>query len=175
MIHIACKITNFPYNCIIYKSYLFQASCLTVAILLHYFFMAAFSWMLCEGILIFIVLKFIFYEGIFKSGKLFMLIGWGKHRISWQFSKAGSFSIMFYYVQGYLFLLLLFQQPYHMTSMVSLLGKLLTSLLYISSIIFTSYRCWISEEEGAIWAFIGPMLLIIMVIRIDHINICDNV
>ena len=26
-------------------------------------------------------------------------------------------------------------------------------------------RCWISEENGAIWAFIGPMLLIILVIR----------
>ena len=29
-----------------------------------------------------------------------------------------------------------------------------------------SYRCWISEEKGAIWAFIGPMLLIIMVITL---------
>jgi len=26
-----------------------------------------------------------------------------------------------------------------------------------------SYRCWISEENGAIWAFIAPMLLIILV------------
>ena len=25
-------------------------------------------------------------------------------------------------------------------------------------------RCWISEENGAIWAFVGPMLLIIAVI-----------
>ena len=26
-------------------------------------------------------------------------------------------------------------------------------------------RCWISEEKGAIWAFIGPMILIILVIQ----------
>ena len=27
----------------------------------------------------------------------------------------------------------------------------------------SNFRCWISEEKGAIWAFIGPMLLIILV------------
>ena len=27
-----------------------------------------------------------------------------------------------------------------------------------------THRCWISEENGTIWAFIGPMLLIILVI-----------
>ena len=27
------------------------------------------------------------------------------------------------------------------------------------------HRCWISEENGAIWAFVGPMLLIILVIK----------
>ena len=25
------------------------------------------------------------------------------------------------------------------------------------------YRCWMSTEKGAIWAFIGPMLMIILV------------
>ena len=28
------------------------------------------------------------------------------------------------------------------------------------------HRCWISEENGAIWAFIGPMSLIILVIHL---------
>ena len=36
---------------------------------------------------------------------------------------------------------------------------------YISSYLHLLYvhRCWISEENGAIWAFLGPMLLIIVV------------
>jgi len=55
-----------------------QASCLIVAILLHYFFMAAFSWMLCEGILLFIMLKFVFYRGFLKSKVFFLLLGWGE-------------------------------------------------------------------------------------------------
>jgi len=49
-----------------------------MAILLHYFFLAAFSWMLCEGILMFVMLNFVFYEGFFKSRKFFLLLGWGK-------------------------------------------------------------------------------------------------
>ena len=59
-------------------NFILKASCLTVAILLHYFFMAAFSWMLCEGILLFIMIKFVFYKGFFKSKVFFLLIGWGE-------------------------------------------------------------------------------------------------
>jgi len=40
--------------------------------------MAAFSWMLCEGILMFIMIKLVFYNGFFKSKKFFSLVGWGK-------------------------------------------------------------------------------------------------
>jgi len=42
--------------------------------------MAAFSWMLCEGILLFIWLNFVLYEGIFKTRKFFLLLGWGKYQ-----------------------------------------------------------------------------------------------
>ncbi|XP_065903386.1 adhesion G protein-coupled receptor L3-like isoform X5 [Dysidea avara] len=97
-------------------------SCLIVAILLHYFFMAAFSWMLCEGILLFISLRYLFYEGAFLSRKFFFLTGWGLP---------------------------------------------IPIVIASAAISHDKYgindRCWISEEKGAIWAFIGPMLLIIMV------------
>ena len=36
-------------------------------------------------------------------------------------------------------------------------------------------RCWISEENGAIWGFVGPMLLIILVIPLTIYNICIHV
>ena len=49
-----------------------------MAVLLHYFFMALFSWMLCEGILLLVLLYFVFYKGFFKSWKFFAIIGWGK-------------------------------------------------------------------------------------------------
>ena len=38
-----------------------------VAILLHYFFLAAFVWMLCEGIFVFIYFNYIFYTGFFAK------------------------------------------------------------------------------------------------------------
>ncbi|XP_065903383.1 adhesion G protein-coupled receptor L3-like isoform X2 [Dysidea avara] len=100
----------------------YRTSCLIVAILLHYFFMAAFSWMLCEGILLFISLRYLFYEGAFLSRKFFFLTGWGLP---------------------------------------------IPIVIASAAISHDKYgindRCWISEEKGAIWAFIGPMLLIIMV------------
>ncbi|XP_065903440.1 uncharacterized protein [Dysidea avara] len=45
----------------------YRASCLTVAVLLHYFLMSAFSWMLCEGILLFIKIHFVLYHGLLTS------------------------------------------------------------------------------------------------------------
>ena len=56
-----------------------KGGCLTVAILLHYFFLAVFSWMLCEAIVLLVAVEFVFYEGFFKSRKFFALLGWGKH------------------------------------------------------------------------------------------------
>ncbi|XP_065903374.1 adhesion G protein-coupled receptor L3-like isoform X2 [Dysidea avara] len=99
----------------------YRASCLIVAILLHYFFMATFSWMLCEGILLFTMMKFVFYKGFFKSKVFFLLLGWGMPIPIVAVSAAVS-----HHQYGY------------------------------------EDKCWISEENGAIWAFIGPILLIIM-------------
>ncbi|XP_065898979.1 adhesion G protein-coupled receptor L3-like [Dysidea avara] len=100
----------------------YRASCLIVAILLHYFFMAAFSWMLCEGILVFIMIKLVFYDGFVKKKVFFFMVGWG----------------------------------------------LPLPIVIISAAVSHEHygvndRCWISEENGAIWAFVGPMLLIILV------------
>ena len=58
-----------------------QAGCLTVAILLHYFFLAAFSWMLCEAIMLVIDINFVFYKGFFNSRNFFAPLGWGKHAL----------------------------------------------------------------------------------------------
>ena len=49
-----------------------------VAILLHYFFLAVFCWMLCEGIIILVMFFALFYKGIFQRLFFFMIIGWGK-------------------------------------------------------------------------------------------------
>ena len=51
-----------------------------VAILLHYFFMSTFCWMLCEGILLFVMLYFVFSIHIFaRRWKFYFVIGWGKY------------------------------------------------------------------------------------------------
>ena len=51
-----------------------------MAILLHYFFMAAFCWMLSEGVLLFVMLYFVFYKGFFKRKRFYFAIGWGKKK-----------------------------------------------------------------------------------------------
>ncbi|XP_065903444.1 adhesion G protein-coupled receptor L3-like [Dysidea avara] len=100
----------------------YRGTCLAEAILLHYFFMAAFSWMLCEGIFLFVKLHFLFYRGFFKSWIFFLLIGWGLPIPIVAISVAVS------------------HEQYGINDI-----------------------CWISKEYGAIWAFIGPMLIIILV------------
>ena len=41
--------------------------------------MAAFSWMLCEGILVFIMIKLVFYDGFVKKKVFFFMVGWGEY------------------------------------------------------------------------------------------------
>ena len=60
------------------KLFLFQVGCTAVAILLHYFFLAVFVWMLCEGIFVFIYFNFIFYTGFFAKRYFYFGLGWGK-------------------------------------------------------------------------------------------------
>ena len=55
-----------------------QAACTVVAALLHYLFTAVFSWMLCEGILLyFLIVKVLSFKFTKKKWPYFIL-GWGE-------------------------------------------------------------------------------------------------
>ncbi|XP_046858708.1 adhesion G-protein coupled receptor D1-like [Xenia sp. Carnegie-2017] len=51
--------------------------CKAIAVFLHFFLLSAFGWMLCEGILLYILLIRIFYCVHGKHIKIFSFIGWG--------------------------------------------------------------------------------------------------
>ena len=40
--------------------------------------MAAFVWMLCEGLYLFIFINFVFYSGFFIKRNFYLGLGWGK-------------------------------------------------------------------------------------------------
>ncbi|XP_065912159.1 uncharacterized protein [Dysidea avara] len=52
-------------------------ACTIVAVLLHYFFTAVFTWMMCEGIMIYLLLVKVFSSFITKKRWIFLLLGWG--------------------------------------------------------------------------------------------------
>ena len=56
---------------------LLQAACTVVATLLHYFFLAAFSWMLCEGIMLYNLLVKVFGANKRKWIYIYTALGWG--------------------------------------------------------------------------------------------------
>ena len=53
-----------------------QDGCKFVAVILHYLFLCAFCWMLCEGILLYLLLRVVFSE-MAKTWWPFLLIGYG--------------------------------------------------------------------------------------------------
>ena len=58
------------------KSYLFQMACKVVAILLHFFFMASFTWMLVEGVALYLLCT----KGFMNLREMrvkYLLLGWG--------------------------------------------------------------------------------------------------
>ena len=54
-----------------------QWLCTTVAALLHYIFLAVFCWMLCEGIMLYLMLVVVFSK-LSKRWWFFLLLGWGE-------------------------------------------------------------------------------------------------
>ena len=56
---------------------LLQASCIVVAAILHYLFLSVFCWMLCEGIMLYLMLVLVFSK-LSKKWWLFLLIGYGE-------------------------------------------------------------------------------------------------
>ena len=57
---------------------LLQDFCKAVATCLHFFVLSVFGWMLCEGILLYILLIRVFDGVRGRLWKIFNLIGWGK-------------------------------------------------------------------------------------------------
>jgi len=53
-----------------------QGGCVFVAVLLHYFFMSAFCWMLCEGVILYLMLVVVF-NNRFNNRLFFFALGWG--------------------------------------------------------------------------------------------------
>jgi len=55
-----------------------QAGCVFVAALLQYLFLAAFCWMLCEGVMLYLMLVVVFSK-LSKKWWFFLLLGWGMY------------------------------------------------------------------------------------------------
>ena len=54
-----------------------RIGCAFVAALLHYLFTAVFSWMLCEGIMLYLMLVVVFSK-FSQKWWCFLLLGWGE-------------------------------------------------------------------------------------------------
>ena len=63
------------------SSTIMQGGCAFVAALLHYFFLAAFCWMLCEGVMLYLKLVVVF-SNLSKKWWFYLLLGWGECSVS---------------------------------------------------------------------------------------------
>ena len=61
----------------IYSTTTMQIGCAFVAGLLHYFFLASFCWMLCEGVMLYLMLVVVFSK-LSKKWWFYLLLGWGE-------------------------------------------------------------------------------------------------
>ncbi|XP_065897929.1 adhesion G protein-coupled receptor L3-like isoform X2 [Dysidea avara] len=120
-----------------------EVACIIVTVLLHYFFLAVFCWMLCEGIIMLVMFVKVIYHGFFQRMYFFLFLGWGLPLPIVVISAAVSFDN--YGVEG----------PDG-----------------------TRTVCWISDDDGAIWAFTAPMIVIIginiIIMIIALVRICQS-
>ena len=66
-----------------------QGACKFVAALLHYFFLSVFSWMLCEGVMLYLMLVVVF-SSLSKKWWFFLLLGWCRLLIVTSYSSGTS-------------------------------------------------------------------------------------
>jgi len=57
--------------------FVFQAACQAVTAITQYFFLASFCWMLCEGIMLYLMLVVVFSD-LSKKWWFFFILGWSK-------------------------------------------------------------------------------------------------
>ena len=67
-------VVHVGHNIIIQK----QVTCTMVATILHYFFTSVFTWMLCEGLMMYFLLVKVFNNGIGQRKLFYSSLGWGK-------------------------------------------------------------------------------------------------
>ena len=136
-----------------------QVGCTVVAAFLHYLLLAMFSWMLCEGVLLYILLVKVFGGGAEDKVKYFYIFGWGKYGFvlspirrcqTWQTSKLLPKSI-----------LILFKIDFAGFPAIIVV----TSLAATRAVGYgkIAHACWLDVHSGLIWAFIAPALTIILV------------
>ncbi|XP_028396991.1 adhesion G-protein coupled receptor D1-like isoform X2 [Dendronephthya gigantea] len=97
-------------------------SCLALAMLAFFFYLAVFFWMLDEGVYIYFMVIKVFRGNDAMRRRMAYLVGWGCPAII----------------------------------------AIITWVVLRDDVV-SKYHCWLSVESGAIWAFVGPGLLIILV------------
>lgn len=98
-----------------------QVVCKIIAVLMHYFYLTAFTWMLVEGLHLYLKVVQVF--------------------------KTENVKVLYYYVFGWGFAII----PVGITTAVK------------PNNYGNSDICWLSLEDGTVWAFIGPVIAIIAV------------
>ena len=76
--YVSLLYTTFMYDIRIYYCPLSQAGCSALTALLHYFLLAAFCWMLCEGVMMYVLLVRVFGAHEKKWLVLYLSLGWGE-------------------------------------------------------------------------------------------------
>ena len=96
-------------------------SCIAVAMLAFFFYLAVFFWMLVEGVYIYLMVIKVFRGNVGKRRKVAYIVGWG----------------------------------------CPVIISLVTWAILRHDVV-SKYHCWLSVKTGAIWAFVGPGLAIIL-------------
>ncbi|XP_028396995.1 adhesion G-protein coupled receptor D1-like [Dendronephthya gigantea] len=97
-------------------------SCLALAMLAFFFYLAVFFWMLDEGVYIYLMVIKVFRGNDAMRRRMAYLVGW----------------------------------------VCPTIIAIITWVLLRDEVV-SKYHCWLSVKSGAIWAFVGPGLLIILI------------
>ena len=137
-----------------------QAGCATVAILLHYFFLTSFMWVLMEGIVLYIMLVQVFAQINWKYYTAFTALSYGKANyevyisnrlnIRWSVTVHGVVYSIGTSKNRWVELWKWWCVSWHYTI------KTLTFCVHHNS-------CWLTYDDHFIWAFIAPVIVIIIV------------
>ena len=147
--------------------FVLQIACQTIAVVLHYAYLVTFMWMLMEGVVLYVALVRVFVTKPHRYIIGFTVVSYGKLKFKKR-TKGDAFFIDLFFrstngVYGISSSTWIFTSTWATLWRGNVCIYNAHFMAEMKQVLIFSYSCWLRYDTHFVWAFISPVVLIIIV------------